>query len=290
MINGRKNSTIKSILVLLLMQPIGITYAQEAVIAEKPEFTRANQFFFTWGYNRAQYSASDIRFIGPGYDFKLHNVLATDRAENFSFKSYFSIERLAIPQFNIRIGYYLNDNICLTLGYDHMKYVVRQWQDVQISGTIDSSASAIYAGNYTNETVLIKHSFLDYEHTNGLNYQSAEIDFIYPVWKSKKGNFRLNVEGGGGLALIIPRSDVFLFGFHGANVFHLAGYGMHANGGIRIDLGKHFFFRANVKGGFIDLPSVLTFKEPGYKAKQHFWFLQEYGTLAYTFSFKRKNK
>lgn len=264
--------------------------AQNPVETPKPPLDRTGQFTFSWGYNRAQYSASDIRVYGPGYDFTLHKVLSTDRAENFSLKSYFSIERIAIPQFNIRFGYYLRDNISVTFGWDHMKYVVRQWQEVGITGYIDPSVSATYAGTYSNDPIMIKHSFFDYEHTNGLNYQSVEIDFMYPVYKSKNNMFRVNLEGGGGLALIIPRSDVFLFGFHGANVFHLAGYGFHANGGLRFDFGKHFFFRANVKGGFIDLPSVLTFKEPGYKAKQHFWFLQEYGTLGYALSFKKKNR
>ena len=34
--------------------------------------------FTSWGYNRAQYSVSNIHFNGPGYDFILHDVAAAD--------------------------------------------------------------------------------------------------------------------------------------------------------------------------------------------------------------------
>lgn len=282
-------STIRAVFFVAVMF-FGHAVNAQDVPANSSVLARKGQGFFGWGYNRAEFSKSDIRVIGPGYDFTLYDVAAKDRAENFSFENYFGITRLAIPQFNIRWGYYIKDNVSVTFGYDHMKYVVRQWQPVPISGRIDSTASATYAGTYNQATdsIMIKHNFFDYEHTNGLNYMSFEIDFMYPLFTSKNQKFRVNLEGGGGAAAIIPRTDAFIFGFHGANIFHLAGFGVHGNGGFRFDLGKHFIFRACAKAGFIDLPDVLTFKDPGYKAKQHFWFLQEYGTLSYVFRVKKQ--
>ena len=47
-----------------------------------------------------------------------------------------------------------------------MKYVVAQNQSVLITGTIAPAASAKYAGTYTNQPVLLKTDFLQFEEKN----------------------------------------------------------------------------------------------------------------------------
>ena len=60
----------------------------------------------------------------------------------------------------------------MSLGVDHMKYVVQQNQEVLINGNIDNS-STTYNGNY-NETINIEDGFLKFEHSDGLNYINFE--------------------------------------------------------------------------------------------------------------------
>jgi hypothetical protein len=39
---------------------------------------KKGSYYITWGYNRSTYADSDIRFVGPGYDFTLLDAKALD--------------------------------------------------------------------------------------------------------------------------------------------------------------------------------------------------------------------
>ena len=62
------------------------------------------KWYVHWGYHRAQYGVSDIRFVGPGVDLTLHNVRATDMPAPFDPKVHLNPAAFTIPQFNARIG------------------------------------------------------------------------------------------------------------------------------------------------------------------------------------------
>lgn len=79
------------------------------------------KIFFIWGYNWGYYSKSDIHFSGNNFDFDLANVKASDRQTQFAWEDYFAIESLTTPQTNLRLGYYINDNLNIAVGVDHMK-------------------------------------------------------------------------------------------------------------------------------------------------------------------------
>lgn len=247
---------------------------------------RKGQFFISWGYNRAQYSPSDIHLWGPGYDFTLYDVLSSDRPENFATRTYLNPAHLAIPQYNFKMGYYLTEKISVSILDDHMKYVMRNWQAVRMTGNIDTTASEIYAGHYQDSIMVLSRQFLYFEHTNGLNLVGVEIDFLDSLWASRKHKIRLNMEMGLGAGLLVPRSDVAVFDKQGANIFHVAGFGLSGHLGLRLDLGKHFFFRFSMKAGYIGLPDIYTYADRSHGASQHFMFIQEYGQLGYCFRIK----
>jgi len=256
---------------------------QENMPASVSKYNFKSDFFVTWGYNRSQFTKSDIEFRGPDYHFTLHNVAAADRPSPFEAKVYFNPSKLSIPQFNFRAGYFLNEKISLSIGYDHMKYVAVTDQQTFITGTIDSSASETYAGVYDNTPIIFSRDFLQYEHTNGCNYISFETDFyLHPVVSANK-KYWLSFHSGLGLGIMMPRSDVSVFGVQGANLFHLAGYGASTSAGFDFGFLKHFYLQFILKGGYINLPNVLTFKKEGYKASQHFFFLEEIGTVGCRF-------
>lgn len=65
---------------------------------------------------------------------------------------------LTIPQFNFRIGYNINSKFQISLGTDHMKYVMVQNQTVKINGNIDDINTS-YKGIYANEGIVLKDNF-----------------------------------------------------------------------------------------------------------------------------------
>lgn len=251
---------------------------------------RKHQIWIYWGYNRGQFTKSDIHFTGPGYDFTLNNVVAKDRQSPFDAAVYFNPAKWTIPQYNVRAGFFITDRLSLSFGHDHMKYVAQQDQNFSITGTIDSTASSQYAGNYSNSPIQMTRDLLRFEHTNGLNYVSLEADYFGNIWNSNTGKQQLDFYVGFGLGMLYPRSDVDIFNIDGVNVFHVAGYGTALQTGIRFDFLPQVFLNISVKGGFIHMPNVLTITK-GHKANQKFFFLQEMATVGFCLNtLNRKSK
>lgn len=233
-------------------------------------------FYAFWGWNRSAYTNSDIHFKGNDYNFTLRDVKAGDRQTKFSLKDYFRIDRITIPQTNLRIGYFIKDNLAITLGVDHMKYVMDQNQTVDIDGYVKSEyESHINADN----SIKLTGDFLQFEHTDGLNYINSEIEY----YKNFYTNGILKVNGliGGGAGILLPRSNVTMMGNERHDAFHLAGFGLSAKGGLDVNLWNLFFLRSEIKEGYINMPSIRTTKSPDDKAHQAFWFAE----WTYTFGF-----
>lgn len=251
-------------------------------------FSRKGKFYANWGYNVSGYGKSDVRFYGLGYDFTLKNVSAHDRPTPLS-TTYFDITRLSIPQFNVHLGYYFKDNYSISLGWDHMKYVMDVPQTVKISGYINATISepAIpttgYAGNYTNADFTVNPDFLKYEHTDGYNFASLEVERHDDAWKSANGKKFLTMETGLGAGLLVPRTDVRLFGVGQNNYWNIAGWGMSAKVGAQLFFNKQLFFQSSLKGGWTNLSSIRTTGRPSDHAQQQITFLENYWVLGYVF-------
>ena len=80
--------------------------------SEVKSLLKKGTMFVFWGWNRAGFSDSDIRFKGNGYDFTLQNVTAQDRPSPLSL-DYINPGKVSIPQFNFRYAYFLKDNLAL---------------------------------------------------------------------------------------------------------------------------------------------------------------------------------
>ncbi|MCO5273452.1 MAG: hypothetical protein M9900_00865 [Flavobacteriales bacterium] len=232
-----------------------------------------HRVFLQWGYNRAQFSTSDIRFTGPGYDFTLNSVVAKDRPEPFSLNGYFNPKYLWIPQYNYRAGWFPSERWSISIGLDHMKYVMVRGQQVAYTGHLgDDGNGRQYAGSGQLD---LTPDLLTYEHTDGLNLLSVELDHYLRLWHSGNGLHALYFTPGLFAGPVIPRTDVRLFGEGLNNRFHLAGYGIGAQAGIFALVHDRIFVRARVHAGFINLPDVLTTGTADERAKQHFYFIEE---------------
>lgn len=264
---------MKKLLFLSLFVSINIQ-AQET----QPErYTAHNKgkFFFFWGGNREKYSKSDISFSGDGYDFTIHDVKAKDLPKGWHM-DYINPLEMTIPQTNFRLGYFINDHYNISIGVDHMKYVMVQDQRVSISGNYPAS----YVGNQINNGVvdLTDKEFLTFEHTDGLNYiltEFSRVDDISKIFNiANTDKFQINATEGIGAGILYPKSNTKLMGKERYDDFHVAGYGISAKAGLNFTIFKHFFIQTELRGGYINMPDIRTTHSTTDKASQDFYFVQ----------------
>lgn len=255
----------------------------------KREVSNKGKFFAHWGYNFSSYAKSDIHFKGPGYDFTLLKVKASDRPTKFG-STYFDPGRLTIPQFNLHFGYFFKDNYSISLGWDHMKYVVDVPQTVRIKGFIDPQISnpgistGDWAGHYNGEEVTLVDSVLKFEHTDGYNFAAVGIERYDDIWVSRSGKQSLNTEVGLEAGLLVPRSDVRLFGEGANHYWNIAGYGFAGKIGLQYHFLKWIYFQGSFKTGFTDLNKIHTTGRNAIdNAKQNIWFFENYWVLGFRF-------
>lgn len=274
---------------MLLLVAVGLSgFGFKASAQENPfQPNQKGNFYIYWGWNRAHYSHSDIHFKGTDYDFTLDNVVARDRQSPFSSKIYLNLGNLTIPQTNLRFGYYFKDKYQLSLGVDHMKYVMVNEQTVNMDGTIANSGTA-YDGVYNDQDFKVARDFLLFEHTDGLNYLNAEIRRADVLWSSK--HIWLTSQFGAGLGAMMPKTNATLLSNARHDEFHLAGYGLGIVGGLNINFFKYAFLQFEWKGGFIHMPDIRTTQFKADKASQAFFFSQYNFSIGVNYPFGKKNK
>lgn len=255
----------------------------------KRDFSRKGEWFFHWGWNFSWYDTSNINFKGPGYDFTLKNVTAKDRPSKLS-TDYINPLELTTPQFNFRFGFFIKDNYSISLGWDHMKYVMDVPQTVNVDGHIGATisnpaiATGSYAGNYNNTPLTINRDMLEFEHTDGFNYVSTEVERYDDIWVAKSQKHMLTMETGIGIGLMIPRTDVRLFGVGENNFWNIAGYGISAKAGLKFHFTKKFYIQNTTKVGFTDLSSIHTTGRNNIdKASQTIRYLENFTALGFQF-------
>ncbi len=261
-----------------IIQPV---FGQDTIV--NPErYTAHNKgkIYVFWGGNRGYFSESDIHFWGKDYDFTLYNVEAHDKPKGWHV-DYVSPGRMTIPQTNFRLGYFINDHYNISVGVDHMKYVMTQEQIVTIGGAVGPEYpdySGIYIGSGNNTIDLTDETFLTFEHTDGLNYVNTEfcrVDDISNIFKIKNTDkFQLNITEGFGVGLLYPKTNTMLLGKERHDDFHVSGFGVSAKAGLNFTFFKYFFIQTELKGGYIDMNDIRTTKSSSDRASQHFTYLE----------------
>lgn len=238
---------------------------------EKTDAFKKGSFYFYWGWNRAYYSPSTIHFQGNNYDFQLYDVVAVDRQSPFDPNLYFNPNKMTIPQYNARIGYYFKNDLQLSIGVDHMKYVMLHDQPSTINGYIYNSNSS-YDGVYVNEPFTINQDFLKFEHTDGLNYINSEIRKSIKLFGKK--HIQSTFLFGGGAGIMLPKTNTTLLANPRYDEFHVAGYGLDGVTSLQFNFFKYFFIQGEAKMGFIHMPDIRTTMNVSDKASQMFIYNQ----------------
>lgn len=271
-------------------------------------FKRKSNLYFSWGYNRAFFSKSDIHFTGDGYDFTVKDVTARDQPGGHEFLTYIKPNMFTIPQFNARLGYFLNDKTFLSIGLDHMKYNLDK-QATLLSGVI---STGVNNGYYDNAEVLIGDDadpgvyqpllvdslpggfVSEFEHCDGLNDLSLEFGRLEQLWISKNCKHAFSAIGTIGAGMMIPDTDADVLGQEprhdmeaGKKAYHLAGYSFSASLGLQLDFYKHFFLLGKLNAGYINMPDINTTVSGG-KASQHFYFVEPIVQIGYSHSIGKR--
>lgn len=241
--------------------------------------TKNKHLYITWGYTKAWYSKSTIHFknhSGTGrannYDFTVHNVSASDRPD---FDKTRDIINITIPQFVFRIGYQLNSKWGVELNYDHTKYVVNDYQTARLEGQIDDS--------WLDETVVMDpDSFLHFEHTDGANFWMINLVRQINLYHPGK-NFKASWVVKPGAGVVVPRTDVTLFGQNLNNDWKLAGWIVGVETGLRVEFLRHGFFEFVAKGSYADYVNAFVLGKGHGRASHHFFTAQLTGTIGYKF-------
>ena len=269
--------------ILIFCFTTSILFSQEQT-NDKVKYTAHNKgkFYFYWGGNRDSYSKSDIHFKGKDYDFTLYDVESVDKPKGWHI-DYINPSRMTIPQTNLKIGYFINDHYNISIGVDHMKYVMNQNQVVKIGGVIGSSypgeGNYLDSGTNTNTIDLSDGSFLKFEHTDGLNYVNSEISRVDDISKLFKirntDKFQVNITEGIGGGLLYPKTNSTLLGKERHDDFHVSGFGFSAKAGLNFTFFKYFFIQTELKVGYIDMNNIRTTNSNSDSASQEFFFLQK---------------
>ncbi|MEC4051055.1 hypothetical protein OX284_016590 [Flavobacterium sp. SUN046] len=274
---------MKKITFLISLLFLSNSYSQEIDKNLPTRYTAHNKgkVFASFGGNREKFSNSDIHFKGDNYDFTVENAAAVDKPKGWNI-DYINPTRFTIPQTNMKFGYFITDHYAISVGVDHMKYVFQQSQTANVNGYIDlptTETGSVYNGTYNNTPVNFSDgNFLRFEHTNGLNYLTAElarfddISNIFSIANTDK--FQINITEGLGTGVIYPRTDVALLGKSERDEFHIAGYGVSAKAGLNFNFFKYFFIQTELKGGYINMPDIQITYNNNEKASQHFMFIQ----------------
>lgn len=264
----------------LTILPLVISLISNA--QEKKSKSLFTGMYLQWGYNAETFSRSNIHFkMSNGDNFTLHHARAHDRIDLDAVVK--ETLQISIPQYNYRIGFYLNKqhSRSLELNFDHAKYIVADNQTVRVTGTINGQ-------HVDGDSVLIPQTFLHFEHTDGANWLHINYVWIYNALSTDRNSrplIRYLWKAGAGIN--IPRTDFIWKGERLNNDFHIAGYNISTEGGLRFYPGRRFFIEATGKTGFVKYVDALanTPTAKGNRVHHAFTYLEGIVTLGWEINF-----
>ncbi len=253
----------KFLVTSILICTLFFSYSQTAETEHKD--TRwFKGMYLQYGYSRYAYSKSDLHFSnGDQYNFTVHKAVAHDR-NNFDGLLH-QPWQFTIPQYNYRIGFYLNKSKthAIEINYDHAKYVVDDYQKLEVSGDINHRKMDL-------DTLIDPQNFMHLEHTNGANFY--QINYVWSTFFGGGKNYKafaFVLRGGAGI--VVPKTDVTLFGKRLDNKFKVAGYVASIEPSLRAYPLRHWFLELSGKAGYANYLNASTIA--GGKVSHHFTFV-----------------
>ena len=260
---------ISKLFLILFVLYSGIVLGQ-ATSDKRPK----GHLYISWGYNKDWYSPSDLHFRSKGnddFDFIVYNAKAHDRPD---FNKIFN-SAISIPQFIYRVGYTFarHPNMGLEISFDHAKYIMTRNTVLHVKGKIYE--------NYVDKDTLVTPDFLRFEHTNGANFLMISYFQKRRIFNNASEKSEFFAVAKPGVGIVIPQSEVALFGNDQNNNYHIAGYVFGLDLELRYEYKKHFVFETGFKGVFANYIDVLSVANS--KANHHFFCLEWLVSIGYQF-------
>jgi hypothetical protein len=245
---------------------------------------RKKNFYFMWGYNREAYTGSTIHFVNKGnsggtnelgaYDFYVKDVRAKDKSD---FDKLGDVINITIPQFNVRLGMWLNNknDEGFEINYDHAKYVVTDGQTVRFKGTINGVA--------VDKDSILDRNYFHFEHTDGANFWQINYMKRNKIFYTKKENIKLSYVFKPGFGVVIPRTDVTLFGKHLNNNWKVAGVTASLETALHLEVYKHLVLEFAFKGGWANYMNAFVLGRGNGKASHQIGYVEGIFTFGYQF-------
>lgn len=268
---------MKKLTVVTLLILMGLTG-----LAQKKHKKLLSGMYLQWGYNTEWYTKSNIHITMPGgTDFTLHKVSAHDRPDLDAI--YKKPKDISIPQYNYRIGFYLNKSHtrALELNFDHAKYIVTDGQTAKVTGTINGKSA-------NGDSVMNPINFMHFEHTDGANWLHVNYVQQHTLLTTKrKARPLISYVWKAGAGINIPRTDFTWKGDRFNNDFHIAGFNISAEAGLRVYPLKKFFIEASGKTGYVQYINALANSNAlkGVRARHSFEYFELIGTIGYDINF-----
>ena len=256
-------------------------FSQEKVEGLKLNFEmkpRTGMFSFYWGYNRAVYSKTDLHFSGANYDFTVYDVVGKDKPTPFG-TTYIHPAKFSVPQYVYRLGFNVSERVTLSVGLDHMKYVMDQDQVRNISGVITPEASEVYQGTYLNQPISLSRDFLRFEHTDGFNLVTFDVAYSLPLLYFSRRRFRLNAMAGIGGVWVVTKTKVAVMEFGIDNFWHMSGYTLCGKAGLKLEYKNRWFAVAALRGGYSSLFDVLINENYPDRADHNLSYLEGFAAI-----------
>ncbi len=260
---------------MLIANVFSITYAQKITF---------HGMYLQWGYNKEWYTHSNIHVtMSNGNNFILHNVSAKDKPDYEAI--YQAPTDISIPQYNYRIGFYLNkeNTRSVELNFDHAKYVVTNFQKAHITGNINGV-------QVNGDSILDPASFLHIEHTDGANWLHLNYASQHEIMKNlKKTRKMVTLIWKAGAGINIPRTDFTWKGERLNNDFHVAGYNISLEAGARYYFAKRWFLEGTGKSGYVRYVNALacTKTMSGNRLHHGFGYFELIALVGYDIRFKK---
>jgi hypothetical protein len=158
-------------------------------------FFRDAEWYFSYGSSKQYWAPTDIHVSQPslGQDFTIHDVRGHDEPDVASLFT----GNLFGPQYNIRVGRFINDKVAVELSLDHTKYTVTSGQTALVTGTAPGGA-----GNR-----VLDDTFFRYLLHNGANHVMTNLVYRQPLIGKTNETLSIAFIGKAGAGIMVPHVD-----------------------------------------------------------------------------------
>jgi hypothetical protein len=200
------------------------------------------KFWMQFGYNRAFFLPSDIKFQGDGYSLTIQKAKAVD---DWQFATLDKWDR-EMPQFRYALGYFFNSEEMwgFELSYTWVNYILKDNSIVKVKGNVEGEA--------VNGDAYLSENFLRYKLLNGSGYGEAKLVKGFLIYGNHDYSqmFFWLAKAGGGLA--VTRTKATVFGVTQQNDFAPSGFTATLEATAKYTYKSHWNFETGVKGDFVD--------------------------------------